>query len=145
MIRDFEAAGDVVKCVTAQVSTSTTDINGTSVNVQAAHSGAVFIAAIGASGDTLSGSVKIELELEHSDDNSTFTDCADADLSAPVDGTNDGCWAVIDDPSEDDVVKVVQYRGEKPYVRPVVNKTGAHTNGIPLSIVGFPLNKRVKT
>lgn len=143
MIRNFESENDVVNCVVARLSQSTTDINGNAVNIQAAM-GAVFIASIGVTGDTLSGSVKVELELEHSDDGTTFTDCADTDLSAAVTGTNPGTWAVIDDNAEDDVVKVVTYRGEKPYVRPVVNKTGTHTNGIPLSIVGFPINKRVK-
>lgn len=143
MRRDFEAAGDLVNSIYARVSASTTDINGAAVNCQASH-GAVFIASVGVTGDTLSGSVKLELELEHSDDGTNWSDCANTDLSAAVAGTNPGTWAVIDDNAEDDVAKSVTYIGEKTYVRPVVNKTGTHTNGIGISVVGFPLNKRVR-
>jgi len=95
----------------------------------------MFLALVGQSGDTLSGSVYAELELEHSDDDSTFEACADADLSEAVTGTNTGTFAKIDDPAEDEAVFKVGYKGHKRYVRPVVRLTGTHTNGIPVGIV----------
>lgn len=97
---------------------------------------------VGNSGDTLSSSVYIEVEIEESDDNSTFTDVADADLDAYVNGTNDGCIAKIDAPTEDSLVLEVEYHGTKRYVRPVINVTGTHTNGTPISAVIIGYDKR---
>lgn len=87
-------------------------------------------ALIGITGDTLSGSVKVEVEVEESDDNTTFTDVANADLTNYVTGTNVGTVAVIDDNAEDDVLVTTGYKGSKRYVRMVMNFTGTHTNGI---------------
>lgn len=120
-----------------------TDANGTAVDMQG-YDSVMFAAAVGASGDTLSGSVKIELELEESDDNSTFTDVADDDILDAVEGSNDGCFAVIDDAAEDDAVYKVGYRGTKRYVRPVVNVTGTHTNGTPIGIIAVQGNAHHK-
>ena len=94
-----------------------------------------ILAVVGESGDTLSGSVYIELEVEESADNSTFTDVADADLSAYVAGTNDGTFAKIDAAAEDELLVEVEYRGQSRYVRCVVNVTGTHTNGTPMAVV----------
>jgi tRNA G37 N-methylase Trm5 len=86
---------------------------------------------VGDSGDTLSGSVMVELELEESDDNTTYTDCANAALenattgaTGAVTGTNLGTFAVIDAPTEDSAMFYVRYVGSKRYSRVVVNKTG---------------------
>lgn len=112
--------------------TITADANSASVDTRE-HDSAVLVAQVGESGDTLSGSVKLEVEVEESDDNSAWTDVADADLDAPVTGTNTGTIAVIDAAAEDDVVVPVGYRGSKRYVRVVFNLTGTHTNGTPVS------------
>lgn len=117
--------------------TRTTDANGAAADLQD-FQGAMVVAHLGASGDALSGSLKIELELEHSDDNSTFTDCADADLSAAVTGTNTGTFAVVDASGEDSKAYKVGYKGNKRYVRVVYNITGTHTNGTPSSAVIIP-------
>lgn len=117
--------------------TRTTDANGSAADL-ADYQGAMVVAHLGTSGDTLSGSLKIELELEHSDDNSTWTDCADADLSAAVTGTNTGTFAVIDAAGEDARVYKVGYRGVKRYLRIVYNITGSHSSGTPSSAVIIP-------
>ena len=114
----------------------TADADGSSVDLLG-YSRVVFYALIGESGDTLSGSVKIELEVEESSDDSSFTDVADADLTKYVAGTNDGCFAVIDAAAEDDAVFMTEYRGSARYVRPVINVTGTHTNGTPIGIVAL--------
>lgn len=119
---------------------ATADVTGDTVDTLGY--GSVMLAVpVGASGDTLSGSVKIELEVEESDDNSTWTDVADADLHNAVTGTNTGTFAVIDDPAEDDAVYVTGYRGAKRYVRIIANLTGTHTNGTEIAgvaILGHP-------
>lgn len=114
----------------------TADADSASVDL-AGYGGVTFYALVGESGDTLSGSVKIELEVEESDDDSTFTDVANADLSNSVTGTNVGTFAVIDAAAEDDAVYAVSYRGNSRYVRAVVNVTGTHTNGTPVGVLAI--------
>lgn len=133
-IRDMYSNVKVTKCLVS--ATRTADANGSSVDTRD-YDSLVFVANVGASGDTLSGSVKAELELEESDDDSTFTDVADADMHKVVTGTNTGCWALIDASGEDSSVYMTGYRGKKRYVRPVYNITGTHTNGMPVGIVAI--------
>lgn len=122
--------------------TVTADANCTSIDLWDYPGEVTFAALIGESGDTLSGTVYIELEVEESDDNSTFTDVADADLSNYVAGNNDGCFGVIDAAAEDDAVYTTQYTGSSRYVRAVVNVTGTHTNGTPIGVVAIVAGKR---
>lgn len=109
--------------------------NGTGVDLQGYES-ATIIVDVGAEGDTLSGSVYFEVSLEHSDDNSTFTDCAQADI---IDGTiaSGGIFLKLDgtaggDPDTTGLIYRVGYVGGKRYVRVVLAKTGTHTNGTPI-------------
>lgn len=114
--------------VTADQNTASTDLSG--------FNSLLLIASVGLSGDTLSGSVKIEYEVEHSDNNSTWVDCADADLIDAVAGaTNTGTFAVVNSAATDETVYKASYIGGKRYVRVVINVTGTHTNGTPQSII----------
>ena len=112
------------------------DTNGVTIDTAGAEQcdSLEFVANVGAAGDTLSGTVKIELELEHSDDGTTWADCANTDLTNSVTGTNAGTWAVIDADAEAGQVYRVGYIGSKRYVRAVSNITGTHTNGTPIAI-----------
>ena len=76
----------------------------------------------------------------HSDDNSTFTDAAQADI---VDGTiaASGVFLKIDgtgtagtagNPDSTGSTYRVGYRGGKRYIRTTIAKTGTHSNGTPL-------------
>jgi len=119
------------------------DLNGNSVDCRGFAS-IILVAHIGLSGDTLSGSVLLDVELEDSPDDSTFTDCADADLENPdtggagaVTGTTTGTMARIDDPAEDNLVYAVRYVGPERFVRAVFNITGTHTVGMPCSVMAF--------
>jgi len=138
MIRDFESRMKVDQVVDPAVITADTD--GASVDLLG-YEKVTFLALIGESGDSLSGSVKIELEVEDSDDDSSFSDAADADLQTYVAGTNDGCFAVVDAAAEDDAVYKTTYKGSSRYVRPVINVTGTHTNGTPIGIVAIRFGK----
>ena len=122
--------------------TRTADANSTGFDTR--NSDDVTIAFIvGASGDTLSGSVYIECELEESDDNSVWTDVADVDVTNSVTGTNTGTAAKIDDPAEDDTIVKVGYKGYKRYVRGVLNVTGTHSNGTPTAIIALSGGNRI--
>lgn len=120
----------------------TADVNCAGVDLQGYHS-VMFTVNVGESGDTLSESVYIEAEVEESDDNSTFTDAADSDVLGAVDGTNDGCFMFVDAAAEDDAVFKCQYVGTKRYARVVINVTGTHTNGTPISVTAIRGGKQV--
>jgi hypothetical protein len=97
---------------------------------------------IGNSADTLSGSVKIECEVQDGA-TSTTAACADDALDATVTGTNTGTVAVIDAPAEDSRIVTAQYVGGKRYIKPVINLTGTHTSGTPCAVTVLLGNPRV--
>lgn len=135
-IRDFLNNVAIDQVVENDLVAPTVDLNGSSVDMLG-YDAVTFIADVGESNDTLSGSVKIELEVEDSADDSTFTDLADANLSTAVSGTNTGCFGVIDAAAEDAAAYSVTCRGTKRHVRPVINTTGTHTNGTPIGIIAI--------
>lgn len=117
--------------------TVTADVNGATVDMQGYRS-VMFMADVGASGDVLSDTVYFEFEIEHSDDGATWVDAPDTSIRIPVSGASStGTFAVVDDPAEDEAIYAGQYIGSKRYVRVVINVTGVHTNGTPVSIVAL--------
>jgi len=109
--------------------------NGTGVDLQGYESATVLV-DVGAEGDTLSGSVYFEISLEHSDDDSTYSDCAQADI---IDGTiaAGGIFLKLDgttggNPDSAGGIFRVGYIGGKRYVRVVLAKSGTHSNGTPI-------------
>jgi hypothetical protein len=109
--------------------------NGTGVDLQGYESATVLV-DVGAEGDTLSSSVYFEVSLEESDDNSTFTDVAQAGV---IDGTIDsgGIFLKLDgttggDPDTTGGIFRIGYVGGKRYIRVVLAKTGTHSNGTPI-------------
>ncbi|AWM37031.1 hypothetical protein GobsT_50670 [Gemmata obscuriglobus] len=114
----------------------TADANSTGMDLRDAESAALLF-VVGDSPDTLSGTNKIELEVEESDDNSTWTDVANADLTNYVAATNTGTAALIDAPSEDSLAVIVGYKGYKRYIRGVVNVSGTHSTGTTIGVIGL--------
>lgn len=142
MIRDLENEfGTPVVSIDAAVKTA--DADGSSADLRG-YRKALVIASIGASGDTLSGSVEINIEVEESDDNSSFTDVADASLQTSVTGANTGTFAHIDSGTEDSAIYMTTYLGSKRYIRAVVNVVGTHTNGTPIGVCILPFGHSVK-
>lgn len=99
--------------------------------------GASVVFAVGASGDTLSGSVYWTLKLRESDDDSTYSDVAGSDL------LNVAATVVIDSASEDETSHVFGYKGSKRYLKAVATPTGTHTNGTPIAMLGLLGNASV--
>ena len=118
--------------------TVTSDTDSASIDLKG-YASAGIIFNVGESGDTLSGSVYWSLELEESDDDSTWTDVAAADMGTSVSA---GTVAVIDAAAEDDSVHFTSYKGNKRYIRGVLNATGTHTNGTPISVTGVRYNEK---
>lgn len=137
VLKDVKNKLALVNTILPQV--GTTDITGDAVDTQDSV-GVGFVAHVGLSGDTLSGSVKCELEVQHSDESgSGFVACADADIDAAVTGTNTGTFAVIDAAADDEQIYKVNYIGAKRYVKVIAKFTGTHTNGMPLSVMAVLL------
>jgi hypothetical protein len=133
----FDLANNIAIALSYKGTTTTAAANGTGVDLQGYESAALGIIT-GAEGDTLSGSVFFEISLEHSDDDSTYTDVAQADIT---NGTiaSGGIWLKMDgtsggDPDSAGLVSLVGYVGGKRYIRGVIEKTGTHSNGTILSM-----------
>lgn len=93
---------------------------------------ASVVFAVGASADSLSGSIYWTLKLQHSDsENSNYEDVATADL------LNDAATVVIDSASEDDAAYSFGYVGNKRYLKGVATPTGSHSSGTPLAILAL--------
>lgn len=103
------------------------------------------ILSVGVTGDTLSGSVKVEVKAQESDNGTDWTACAAADVDVSSNATAsavtapdaNGIICTIDDNAEDDVVVRAGYKGSKRYYRLFPDMTGTHTNGIPMSMIGI--------
>lgn len=128
----------VENSILAQTITATT--NGSSVDMNDAEA-VTFVTNMGASGDTLSGTVFWTLTIEESADNAAWTTVTDSEsLLIAIDGTKQtGTSIVVDAPAEDEKVFEMAYKvpGDKRYVRQVVTATGTHTNGTPLSVTAI--------
>ena len=124
----------------------TAGANGTGVDLKGFEE-ATAIVDVGAEGDTLSGSVYFEISLEHSDDDSTYTDCVQADI---INGTiaSGGIWLKLDgttggNPDTTGGNWQIGYVGGKRYVRLVLAKNGTHSNGTPIAGVIVKSRPRV--
>ena len=140
-----DMSNSIATAVSLVSAVRTAAAHGTGVDLQGYES-ATLIADVGAEGDTLSSSVYFEISLEHSDDNSTFTDVAQADI---VDGTisSGGIWLKLDgtaggNPDTAGEIYRVGYIGGKRYIRGVLAKTGTHSNGTPISLFVVKGNAR---
>jgi hypothetical protein len=130
MYRSFANNHKIVSALIPQTLTADSSIS--AIDTQG-YNQVIILFHIGNSGDTLSGSVKIELEVQEGD-TSTTAACANSDLLSTVTGTNTGTVAVIDAPTEDSATFVAEYIGGKRYIKPVINVTGTHTNGTPCAV-----------
>lgn len=143
-MKDLHSNIKVVNALSPVVLTA--DQNGATIDRQG-FEGVEHIVQLGATGDTLSGSVYVELVIQESDDNSSWSDVTAAnDVIVGGDGISaapdaNGVFATIDDNAEDDRHFRIGYRGGKRYSRVQLDFTGTHTNGIEasaLAVLGAP-------
>ena len=130
-----DLSNNISPAVSLAAAVRTAAANGTGVDLQGYESATVLV-DVGAEGDTLSSSVHFEVSLEESDDNSTFTDVAQASI---IDGTiaSGGIFLKLDGTTGGDRdttggIFRVGYVGNKRYIRVVLAKTGTHSNGTPI-------------
>jgi hypothetical protein len=136
----YDLSNKTAAVVSLAPANRTADTDGTGVDLQFWES-ALVVAQVGTEGDTLSGSVKIDLKLEHSDDNSTFTAVAQADVTDATIASG-GIFATIDANAEAPAIFQLSYIGSKRYIRVVDDRTGTHTNGTPTSAIVVKGNPR---
>lgn len=113
----------------------TSDTNGSAIDLRDATE-QVFLASVGAPTTQPDTTNKLELEVQESDDNSTWTAAADADVRGAVSGSNTGTFAVLDATAKTSSVYKAGYIGDANYVRVVVNASGS-VNAIPLGVISF--------
>lgn len=116
---------------TATVNTNGVDTAGTN--------GAMISVLIGESGDTLSSTVKWDLILQDSSDNSSFSAVTDNKFVSFAQVDSSGIYATIDAASEDDATYAVGYHGPNRYFRVACTKTGTHSNGTPIGANGLTM------
>ena len=139
---NYDLANNTAVALSYKPTVTTAAANGTGVDLQG-YKSATLVAYIGAEGDTLSSSVYFEISLEHSDDNSDWSDCAQADITngtiaaggiwLKVDGT--GTAGTSGNPDSTGTFTQVGYIGGKRYVRGVIAKTGTHSTGTPIGLL----------
>jgi len=111
------------------------DTNCTGVD-SSGFSSVTHVVNVGANGITFSTTNKVEIELEHSDDNVTFTDVtSNTDVTGGTVGTN-GLWQTIDADADCNAVYAIGYVGGKRYSRVVLNFSGTHGTGTIFGVVG---------
>lgn len=111
-------------------------VNSTATKTSAAidlqgYNGASVIFALGIAADTLSGSIYWTLKLQHSDDDSSYSDVGVADL------LNTAATIVVDSSSKDETAYSFGYVGNKRYVKGVATPTGSHSSGTPIGIIAL--------
>ena len=92
---------------------------------------------VGANGITFSTTNKVEIELEESADNTTFTDVtSNTSVVGGTVGTN-GLWQTIKADGECNAVYAIGYTGPKRYSRVVLNFSGTHGTGTIFGVTGI--------
>ena len=97
-----------------------------------------FVVSVGAAGDTWSGTNRVELALQESSDNSTWTAVADSDMERVVaGGQTSGTFQVLNANAQAGQVYRTAYTGSKRYVRVALNNYGTTTNGTPMDVLAL--------
>lgn len=81
------------------------------------------------------GSNYIDLVIEHSDDDSSFSPVGEGDLYVAEDAAN-GLFKALDEAGDAEAVHVAHYLGNKRYVRVASNVTGTVSAPISISAIG---------
>lgn len=98
---------------------------------------AAFLVHVGASGDTLSGSVKLTVKMEHADDNGagaagSYAAVADADILGATSASGD--IIVVDSAADASKVYKVGYKAGKRFAKLTVTPSSGNTAGTPVAI-----------
>jgi len=115
--------------------TVNSDANGTTIDRRGFES-VEHAVILGQSGDSLSGSRRIDLKLQHSDDAAAWDAVTTEDVLGADIGT-DGVFATVDNAAEDETIYRLGYIGGRRYSRVVADFSGSHSNGTPIAAVAL--------
>lgn len=111
----------------------TADADGTTVDLQGFNS-AMVVVNTGIEGDTLSGSVKFDFILEHSDNDSTWSAVTSSTDVTEGSVDSNGIFLTLDANAETPQISQIGYIGGKQYIRCKIDATGTHSNGTPMGV-----------
>lgn len=98
------------------------------------------IVLFGASGDTLSSTLKTDVKVEASEDGTNWSPVTDARLTSGVAVTAAGIFATVDAAAKAQMAYRVGYVGNARYSRVSLVLTGTHAAGTPVAALAL-LNK----
>lgn len=111
----------------------TADADGTTVDLQGFNS-AMVVVNTGIEGDTLSGSVKFDFILEHSDNDSDWSAVTSSTDVTEGSVDSSGIFLTLDANAETPQISQIGYIGGKQYIRCKIDTTGTHSNGTPMGV-----------
>jgi len=135
-MRDMNSYAKAVAVVDPAVIDDAAPVVSAAIDLQGFEA-AVFLAHIGASADTLSGTVYFDFLLEHApDDGSGAAGTYAAVAATDVVGVTpaDGVVLTVDAPGEEEQVYQWGYIGGKRFLRLTITPEGTHANGTPMSV-----------
>ena len=126
-------SGRLSPAITLPAQTRTTDLTGTTVDLQG-FGAAAFHLHIGVGGITFTGTDRIDFIVEHSDDGAAWVPVAQTDISgATVTGSGIVRSLVAAKAAAD--VQEIDYIGNRRYVRMTADFSGTHGTGTPFGAV----------
>lgn len=97
-----------------------------------------FAVNVGATGDTLNGTNRVELQVQESDDNVTFTAVADSDLVKVVTGGQaSGTFGMLNAPGAVNQIYKTGYTGGKRYTRVTGANFGTTSSGTFIDVLAI--------
>ena len=115
------------------------DTNSTGIDTQGANSAMVMV-NVGAPGVTFSGSVKVDVKLEDSADNSTYGAVTNNNFVTGGTVDSNGIWQTVDADGDCNAVYGLGYVGPERYYRVVLDFSGTHGTGTVFGVVGAQSN-----
>lgn len=130
-VRDLYNNEDIINTILPAVRTA--DFQGNGVDLLN-FDGNMINFNVGAPGITLDANNRIELQIQESDDNTTFTAVADADmLGGTTGGVATGTVAILTANAQASQSIQAQYRGVRRYIRGAIKYIGTHGTGTAIS------------
>jgi len=126
-----DLASNITEAILLASATYAADSTPVAVDLQG-YDAAVVLIEVGVGGITFSGTNKVEFVLTHSDDNSTYTNVADADIQG-VSGTSNGIVYSLTAAHAAATVTEIGYVGGKRYLKLLADFSGTHGTGTPMS------------
>ena len=124
---------ELVECLNAIEKAADTDA--TAIDTQGFNS-SMAIVNVGAPGITFSGTNKVDIKLEDSSDNSTFTAVTNNNFVTGGTVDSSGIWQTIDADGDCNAVYGIGYVGPKRYIRAVLDFSGTHGTGTVFGVTG---------